>query len=561
MSTVARDRLVALALFAGYATWLVFTGDELGMSRDESFYVHAARSYAGYFEAVAADPSKVFDRETIDRAYVANHEHPVLMKNLFALSYLAHERWGLFETETLAHRFPAMLVASALVALTFWMGRAWFGFGVGLFAAIAFATLPRVFYHSHLNCFDVPIVFFVTWTAYAYHRSLTSKRWAVATGLIFGLALATKHNSWGLPVVFAIHFAWMTAAETRRRREGNAPSVDRRPLGILAMLTLGPLVFFAHWPWLWHDTLARIGGYVGFHLFHEYYNIVYFGVNQFSPPFPVAYPFVMTLFTVPLTVVVLALLGLLRRTPAFFSDAVRVRIFPGSSVARDPRCTDVLLFGLFAAPLVIIALPSTPIFGGTKHWMTAYPFMALYAGVGAALAVSVARELVVRSRGLGVAAYALMLAPGFVETVKSHPYGLAHYTFGAGGTPGAAVHGMNRQFWGYTTAQVVPFLVEQMPDGGRVFLCDTTFLAWEMLVRDGRVPANIQPARTMATADFILVHHEHHFAEVDFQAWIVTGSVAPVHVSTHEGVPIISVYDNRAAKRGGRAAERTTRMR
>jgi 4-amino-4-deoxy-L-arabinose transferase-like glycosyltransferase len=550
--SLVRDRVVAFALFLGYVTWLVGTGGELGMSRDESFYVHAARSYAGYVEAVLEDPSKAFDRETIDRAYTANHEHPVLVKNLFALSYLAHTKWGLFETETLAHRFPAMVLAGALIALIFWAGRAWFGFGVGLFAALAFATLPRVFYHSHLNCFDIPIVFFVLWTAYAYHRSLTSKTWAVATGLIFGLALATKHNSWGVPIIFAVHFTWLAIAETRRRKQGGEPAIDRRPFGLLAMLTLGPLVFFAHWPWLWHDTFRRIGSYVGFHLYHEYYNIVYFGVNQFEPPFPVAYPFVMTLFTVPLTIVVLTLLGLFHRVPAFFSEATRARLFPASTARRDPSCTDVLLFGLFAAPLVIIALPSTPIFGGTKHWITAYPFMAMYAGVGATLVLSAAREVVSAARRFEVAAYALLLTPGLVETIQSHPYGLAHYTFAAGGTPGAAVHGMNRQFWGYTTAQVLPFLIDELPNGGTVYLCDTTFLAWDMLVRDGRAPENIRAARSMATADFILIHHEHHFAEVDFQAWVVTGGVRPVHVSTHEGVPIISVYDNREAKRGSR---------
>jgi hypothetical protein len=238
--------------------------------------------------------------------------------------------------------------------------------------------------------------------------------------------------------------------------------------------------------------------------------------------------------------------------PALFPERLRARLFPGASVTRDAQCTDVLHFGLFAAPLVIIALPSTPIFGGTKHWLTAYPFMTIYAGVAAMLVCGVARELRILPRKASIAACALLLAPGVVETAASHPYGLAHYTFAAGGTPGAAVHGMNRQFWGYTTAQVVPFLAEQLPEGGSVYLCDTTHLAWEMLVKDGRAPANIRPAPSMGSADFILVHHEHHFAEVDFQAWVVTGSVQPAHVSTHEGVPIISVYDNRAAKRGVR---------
>jgi hypothetical protein len=48
----------------------------------------------------------------------------------------------------------------------------------------------------------------------------------------------------------------------------------------------------------------------------------------------------------------------------------------------------------------------------------------------------------------------------------------------------------------------------------------------------------------MSTADFVLVHHEAHFAEVDHQAWVAFGSVRPVHVLLYDGVPVISVYEN-----------------
>ena len=30
------------------------------------------------------------------------------------------------------------------------------------------------------------------------------------------------------------------------------------------MLILGPAIFVGSWPWLWHSTLARIGGYAAF---------------------------------------------------------------------------------------------------------------------------------------------------------------------------------------------------------------------------------------------------------------------------------------------------------
>ena len=102
---------------------------------------------------------------------------------------------------------------------------------------------------------------------------------------------------------------------------------------------------------------------------------------------------------------------------------------------------------------------------------------------------------------------------------------------------------MNRQFWGFTTGSLVDYFNEEMPDGGTVWLCDTTDIAWRMLQRDGLIPANIRATGNLARADFVMVHYEHHFAEVDAQAWLAFGSAAPSKVLTYDGVPIITVYE------------------
>ncbi len=138
----------------------------------------------------------------------------------------------------------------------------------------------------------------------------------------------------------------------------------------------------------------------------------------------------------------------------------------------------------------------------------------------------------------------MLLSPSAIETIHSHPFGLSHYTFAAGGAPGAADHGMNRQFWGFTTGSLVGWFAEAMPDGGSVWICDTTWTAWRMLQEDGLLPENIRASGDLYGADYAIVHHEHHFVEVDYQIWAAWGSVAPVHVLTYDGVPIISVYEN-----------------
>jgi len=548
-----RDHLIGALLCATYVALLLVGARDLAMSRDESFYVVAAQDYAGWFELVAEDSDAAMQPEAIAEAWDYNHEHPALAKALFGLSWLAHQKWELFPDESTAFRFPGMLSAGLLLWLLYIFGARVFGRQAGVMAAATYALLPRAFYHAHLNCFDVPITLALTFVVYCYWRSLRQPRWAVMTGVAYGLALATKHNAWILPGILLIHFVWLTFARWKERRS-NPEVVVPPPWWLLACVTIGPLLFLGSWPWLWDETLPRLGWYVRFHFNHEYYNMAYFGRNYFEPPFPVSFPFVMTLFTVPLVTLVLAGLGIAQRARAMLPGWLARRIWPDGQVKPDRVFTDVLFAGCLLAPVLVIALPSTPIFGGTKHWFPAYPFLCLYAGFGFWRVAHTFRHGVgsvfpyprVTAR---LTAAAIVLAPATMATEHAHPFGLSHYTFAAGGVPGAADHGMNRQFWGFTTGSVADWLAEHLPDGGSVYLCDTTHWAWQMLHRDERLPRNVRATASLTAADYVLVHHEHHFAEVDYQAWVAFGSTKPAHVLTLDGVPIVSIYENPRRRR------------
>jgi len=560
--TGARDHLFGAFLAVGYVVLLLATSGGLGMSRDESFYVTAAERYGNWYRLLIDDPSTAVQKPAIDKLWAYNNEHPSLMKTVFAFTWLLdtkgfpalRTRLGLtpstlFTEPSMAYRFGGMLSAGLTLWLLYIFGARAADRRIGAFAALSFASMPRIFYNSHLDCFDIPIVLMLTWTVYCYWRSLASPRWAVMTGIAYGCSLATKHNAWILPGILLVHFGWVAMDELSRRKRGKRARVVLTPYFLLAMLTLGPLLFVGSWPWLWYDTWPRFVAYANFHLHHVYYNIEYLGVNYFRPPFPISVPFVLTLFTLPLTTVLLCLAGLVVRARAFVPRVVAQKFLPRMPLQADARATDVLWLGCMLAPMIVIALPSTPIFGGTKHWFPAYPFLALFAG-RAALYVIVSAESRLLSRGLRnaalvpVASMALLLAPGVAETAHSHRFALSHYTLAAGGVPGAADWGMNRQYWGFTTGSVVGFLREKLPKGGSVFLHDTTPLAFEMLKRDGYLPPNIRGASSLSEADYVLVHHEKHMVEVDFQAWQAFGSVQPVHVLTYDGVPIITIYEH-----------------
>jgi hypothetical protein len=138
-----------------------------------------------------------------------------------------------------------------------------------------------------------------------------------------------------------------------------------------------------------------------------------------------------------------------------------------------------------------------------------------------------------------------VVLPGFIETRRSHPHGLSHYTPLVGGPPGAADLGLNRGFWGYETGAIVGWLNAHFPRGGRVYPNDTFFSSWEQLHHDGRLHPNIEGEWwNPQTCDVAVIEHEQHMDEVEHQIWMTLGTVTPAYVVTLDGVPVLTVYVN-----------------
>src|SRR6185436_11086855 len=144
------------------------------------------------------------------------------------------------------------------------------------------------------------------------------------------------------PVALTLHAAWLLA---RGRRDTAHAALK----SLLMMAIIGPAVMFASWPWLWHDTLTRLGNYLRFHLEHVHYNFEYFGRNFNQPPFPWHEPLGMLLFTAPVILLVLAVAGMvmLARGPA--------------ALGRDDRSMRALLVLAGAVPVAIFMGGTQPI--------------------------------------------------------------------------------------------------------------------------------------------------------------------------------------------------------
>ncbi len=545
-----RDHLVGFALAAAYVAWLLSTASAIGVPRDESVYFRAAVDYVGWWRLWLDHGSAALTQGAIDSAWGINHEHPVLMKTLFGVSWwLFHEKWHVFHDASTSWRFPAMCMGGLSLWLTYLFGaRAW-GRTAGAIGAALLGLMPQVFFHAHLACFDVPVMamwlacMYVHWRGTQARGALAVVGWAVAAGVVYGLTLETKHNAWFVPFVVTPHALFVFAQSLKRGHDGSRRIVW--PLGLVSMATIGPAVFYALWPYVWHDTQARLEWYANFHLNHEYYNIEFLGRNYFGPPSPMGYLPFMVVATVPAVTIFLFFIGTFDRLAGI------VERFRGQDEAagRDRSETDLLVGLAIAIAVGPFFLPKTPIFGGTKHWMTAYPFLAMLAGRGFDLArASMVRALGPRLAGAKTAvaqgglAASVLLAP-LAVTAHAGSFGLAAYVPLVGGTAGGADLGLNRGFWGYTTQDAAAeYLNANATRNASVFISDTTWEAWGRMQQEGRIRADLRASGSPSDSQYAIVQHELHMNEVDYSIWEAYKTTAPVYVVSHDGVPIDSIY-------------------
>ncbi|MFB6265350.1 MAG: hypothetical protein ABEL76_17255, partial [Bradymonadaceae bacterium] len=329
------------------------------------------------------------------------------------------------------------------------------------------------------------------------------------------------------------------------------------PTAFVWMAVLGPVIWYALTPWYWFDTWARVKWYLEFHLQHVNYFVQYFGENVQNPPLPISYPWVMTAVTVPAAILVAAAVGGGRAWREWdgrawvgrWSQAVRDLRLPRSLGARPATGWLLVLNLLF--PIVLISLPSVPIFGGTKHWMTAMPFLAIFAGGGVGCAAGTVAEAidervgsVPRPAGLALAGglcLTTVLGPSAYATAHIHPFETGYYNSLIGSVRGAADAGMLRQFWGYASRQGLPWLNEHAPKGAQVWTGNTTGYAWWFYQDAGWARGDLRRG-SRAGSDFGLFHHQKSFAADRVELWSEYGTYTPEHVVSVEGVPMLSIY-------------------
>ncbi|MGD9497591.1 MAG: ArnT family glycosyltransferase, partial [Armatimonadota bacterium] len=431
MSRRAARTLEALAVFAAVLLVLVTTAHHYGLGYDEPVYMSRAQEAAQWLRLLTIDPALAISDEGIRPFWEARSEQqPGFLKLWGAVttglaSGLLPVLGALRVGTTLL--VPAMCASMYLLVASLW-GRLEAAASVG-----ALLTMPRTFAHAHLFALDAPVMAltFVSLHLFFLCARERSWWWAATAAAVWGLAMSTKVNALFIPLIVV---PWLALCA----RDALLPA-------IVCGAAVGPLCFFGSWPWLWHDTLARLGAYLRFHARHWQVHVTYFGTRY--APAPWHYPAVMTLITTPVVTLVEICLGAARmlrdRAQAAGAPPWRER---WQDPAWQRRAAGALLGWALAVNYVLNSLPSTPKYTGVRLFQPVFPPLAVIAGVGIGwVARTIARYLRRRAgagssalpRILAVAVVVAALTPQMRAVAELHPHQMSYYNELIGGLAGA----------------------------------------------------------------------------------------------------------------------------
>ena len=588
------DQYLTWGLFIGAFVVLFITEQAAGFVRDESFYFYAAENHAHWFQLLFSAPKQALSDASITQYFDYNHEHPAGMKNLYGLSFLLFNQLLHLLRPAAAFRVPAFALAALILPLTYLLTKPLFGRNAGLFAALMWLFIPRQFFESHLACFDVPVASLWLLVVYCFWQALTRPRWWLYTGLAFGASLAAKHNAYFIPVVlipFSLLRGWQSSTGNPRARllfaAVNAvfvfaallyvvmvvalgpdkvlqtfdfPSAQvavfvaaistgayllvllrkadeatfRTVAPLVAMAGLGPVIFYLHWPYLWHHPVERTAWYITFHLTHNHYAWLYLGELLRGPPFPLMYVWVKTALTVPSSLFVPMALGL---------TVVVVRV-----LRRQATMLEALLLVNALASIALISMPNVPHFGGVKHWFPSMPFLAILGAGSLARGATALRawletkkRIISENVVFGTLAVAC-LVPAFIASVRIYPYGTSAYSEIAGGLPGAATLGMQRQFWANNVSGIFEWLNANAKPGERVWFHENHNGQTHDLLRNNMVRSDLVFVNGPQDADIVAYQYMQEFREQEFDTWQAFGTTRPVTGLYIDETPQIVVY-------------------
>jgi hypothetical protein len=429
-------RLIPFGLFFGTLLLVTTTSKDYGVTWDEPPYFHASDLHVHWITSLAANGLRGEWKESLDDKIITsawhwnpyNVPHPPFSRIVSGFTQLASAP---ILDKVSGYRLGPALFFALLVTLVFQWINELFGKAAGLFSALALILTPNLFGYAHFAVTDLPLAAMWFATIYCFSKGLSSWRWSVVLGVVWGLAVSTK-----FPAVLALIPLVLWAHWFHRDKYAN---------NLLAMLFLAPIVMVATQPYLWHQTGLRVLEFLYEGISRGYRIDTNFGIFFFhqvlhSHQLPWYYTFFLVGVTTPEPIILLALLGM------------------GSLAVKSQHRRVIVLF-LFNTAFVLLlgVMPGAVLHDGVRQMLSALPFIAVLAGAGFHLVATWLQCFAQNRLGLrGIANLPakvhgiLFLLLGFspaLDLYLSHPYQLSYYNRLVGGIRGAYERGLETTYF------------------------------------------------------------------------------------------------------------------
>jgi 4-amino-4-deoxy-L-arabinose transferase-like glycosyltransferase len=398
-----------------------------GLTLDESFNIDQGIYLA---DAFAQHGPLLFTPDVASKVFGVPRylpDHPPLGRFVLGVSHSLTSTFITGSEETI-YNVPAARLGSCVafgltVLLLSEFARRKYGMTTGLLVVALLTGMPHLMGHARLAALEsctnlawvaamIPLL--TWWTRSTAPTTLQ----AAVSGVFWGLLLLTKVQGIFLPVLL---FLWAVV----QFREKSI-----RPLAVFG--TIGAIIFFVGWPWLWLDPVKNLMTYLGRTTERQTLYCWYFGQRFADKEVPWHFPFITTLISLPIWTIS----GLILRS---------------FRAALDSTERLLLLFVLM--PLTVFAVPGVPVYDGTRLFLIVMPPLAVLAARGFSLWVGGPKKANQTASDSGGQHYLgrKVFAGIFLGCVPLfwtlQPLAISQYGPLAGGNRGADKLGMEAGYW------------------------------------------------------------------------------------------------------------------
>jgi 4-amino-4-deoxy-L-arabinose transferase-like glycosyltransferase len=532
------NRWIAIGVTVLTAILLTATTPGIGLTWDEPYYIATSVTYLGWFKLLVKNPLGAFTSEAINQYWSITNQHPVLDRIWSGMI------WSLSRhvlDDLTAHRLGNILLAAVLIGLLYLLVAQTYGKVAGLFSVAALMSMPRFFFHSHLAALDLPVAAAIFFVTFLFWRTVDRKEWwwGLVLGLAWGLAEAVKLNATFIPIGLLIWVLFF-----------------RRKWYLIFRFVLMGLVavptFFMVWPWLYHKTWARVIEYVNFNLHSSEHGQWYLGKYYAIPPWH--FTLVMMWAVVPLTAILLALIGAVR-----------------AGKGRQDQGLGWLLIISVLVPLMPFVIAGFTAYDDDRLFIQVYPFLGALAGIGFGWFLASLRKWTQRINHpallltTSVISAAILLSTQVLTMTRLYPHLLSYYSEGLGGLPGATKLGLETTYWCETYAAAIPYINTHAQPGDKIWVEPDSYnvlLYYQLhgqlrqdvkVLNDVSQPASVfgpgspQPIRGkyISANWYIFQYRQSQFGKTgyDFPVLAYLKNFAPpVFQISYQGVPLMGLY-------------------